>query len=64
MMNVGEGDVGAVEIGVEGGGVVLSDVELLSDVRESGSDSIVGVQRCTWNIDGCIEFIERVRSES
>lgn len=64
MMNVGEGDVGAVEIGVEGGGVLLSEAALLSDVRESGSDSIVGVRRCTWNIDGWIEFIERVRSES
>jgi len=61
---VGVGDVGAEEIGVDGGGELRPEAELLSDVRESGSDSIVGVRRCTWNIDGWIEFIERVRSES
>jgi hypothetical protein len=61
--NVGAGDVGAVEIGVDGGGV-LSAESLAEDpeVMDSGTESMVGVRRCTWKMEGWIEVMEYVRS--
>lgn len=63
--NVGAGEVGAVEIGVEGGGVLSAESPAEDpEVMDSGTESMVGVRRCTWKMEGWIEVMEYVRSVS
>lgn len=65
---VGAGEVGAVEMGVEGGGVLLAESAAeLPDVMDSGRESIVGVRWCIpprWKIEGWMDVMESVRSSS